>query len=513
MTTIKQGHKAADAMDWNEAMQLVNRLYEDKKYRDCLLIAAGCNLGLRVSDMLQLRWSDLLSDEFTLKEKKTGKERSFRVNSSLQRIAISCRKPLGKPAEEAYVFVAEGKDKPISRQAVDLILKRIRVKYHIKSAKVFSSHTLRKTFGRRIWLQECDKGRGEQALLLLCDVFGHSSISITKRYLGIRQEEIMSVYDSLNIINYAAYCIANGNKAYTHAIKPIQELIRHKQETFCKDKYNVSGEELYWMKLQLYHRNNIVTVTKQSIFDDIKRFLRYASKMGYITVSERDLKRIKTISARRILNPRSLSMQEIKAIDEAFDTLASKAVHYRYSKIIFHIQLNSEARIGEICSILLDTITFYEDGTCSVLEKIKNNGRDMMPREYNTEATSQIRQAMDLSREIRQSCPVGGPRENIFLYTNDEHNANHYAIMDVNRYNGDLKLACKIANVARINSGNVRDTAMTARKRLARKTGLTDMETGAFVGHIKKVSTNSYDDMDFRDVLQAARGINIGTKK
>lgn len=198
MTTLKQGHKAADALDWNEAMQLVNRLFEDGQYRDCLLIASGCYLGLRISDILQLRWRDLLSDEFTLTEKKTGKERSLRVNPSLQRIASSCRKALGRPSEEAFIFVREGTDAPISRQAVDLILKHMRVKYRIKSAKIFSSHSLRKTFGRRVWLQECDKGRGEQALLLLCDVFGHSSIAITKRYLGIRQDEILSVYDSLD---------------------------------------------------------------------------------------------------------------------------------------------------------------------------------------------------------------------------------------------------------------------------------------------------------------------------
>jgi hypothetical protein len=52
--------------------------------------------------------------------------------------------------------------------------------------------------GRRVWLQECDKGRGDQALLLLADVFGHANIATTKRYLGIRQEEILSVYDSLD---------------------------------------------------------------------------------------------------------------------------------------------------------------------------------------------------------------------------------------------------------------------------------------------------------------------------
>lgn len=196
--TIHCGHKAADAMDWNEAMQLIDRMYEDGEYRDALLVASGCYLGLRISDLLRLRWADLLSNEFTLKEKKTGKQRTLRINTNLQRFAANCRKKMGSPPIDAYVFVASGKETPLSRQAVDKMLKSVKVRYRVKSAKVFSSHTLRKTFGRRIWLQECDKGQGEQALLLLCDVFGHSSVSITKRYLGIRQEEILSVYDALD---------------------------------------------------------------------------------------------------------------------------------------------------------------------------------------------------------------------------------------------------------------------------------------------------------------------------
>ena len=198
MTMQRRGHKAADAMDWNEAMQLVSRMYDNRQYRDCLLVAAGCYLGLRISDLLRLRWMDLLENEVTITEKKTGKTRTLRINPSLQRLAINCRKALGRPSEEAYIFVAEGKGQPITRQAVDLMLKRVKVKYHIKSAKVFSSHTLRKTFGRRVWLQECDKGRGEQALVLLCDVFSHANVATTKRYLGIRQDEILSVYDSLS---------------------------------------------------------------------------------------------------------------------------------------------------------------------------------------------------------------------------------------------------------------------------------------------------------------------------
>ncbi len=198
MTTIRKGHGAADAMDWNEAMQVIDRMAADGLHRDALLVASGCYLGLRVSDLLRLRWSDLLTDDLMLVEQKTGKERHLRVAPSLQKFAVACRRELGHPAADAFVFVPQGKEEPMTRQAVDKMLKLMKMKYRIKSAKVFSSHSLRKTFGRRVWLQECDKGRGDQALLLLCDVFGHANVATTKRYLGIRQEEILSVYDALD---------------------------------------------------------------------------------------------------------------------------------------------------------------------------------------------------------------------------------------------------------------------------------------------------------------------------
>ena len=38
-----------------------------------------------------------------------------------------------------------------------------------------------------------------ESLILLMDIFGHSSPSITKRYLGIRDQEIFNVYDSLSL--------------------------------------------------------------------------------------------------------------------------------------------------------------------------------------------------------------------------------------------------------------------------------------------------------------------------
>lgn len=194
----RRSHPAADALEWNEAMRLIDQLAKDGRYRDSMLVACGCFLGLRISDILWLRWDEICSnDVLTLSEKKTGKKRSLKINPELREHARWCREELFVEGNPLIFQSWDMEDKPITRQRAAQILKEAQKRYHIRSAKVFSTHSLRKTFGRRVWLQQCDKGRGEQALLLLSDVFGHSSISITKRYLGIRQDEILSVYDSL----------------------------------------------------------------------------------------------------------------------------------------------------------------------------------------------------------------------------------------------------------------------------------------------------------------------------
>lgn len=193
-------HKAADALDWNEAMSLIEQLKDDARYRDAMLIASGCFLGLRISDLLRLRWSHLFNEKLVLSEKKTGKERVLRVNPRLKELASECLSVLEVDDPREFIFGSRkyGQHSPMTRQMAFKILKDCKTQYNLKSAETFSTHSLRKTFGRRIWLQECEKGRGEQALMLLQDVFGHSSMAITKRYLGIRQDEILSVYDSLN---------------------------------------------------------------------------------------------------------------------------------------------------------------------------------------------------------------------------------------------------------------------------------------------------------------------------
>ena len=191
---MKYSTTTADYMEWEIAMNLIRKLAKDENYKMSLLIAIGCFTGLRISDILSLRWNQILNtDEFSIIEKKTGKKRIIRLNPQLQKHISECYghiKPIG---EKAPILVSQ-KGTVFSIQRINIILKEIKKKYRLK-IKNFSCHSLRKTFGRQVYNMNGENS--ELALVKLMELFNHSSVAITKRYLGLRQEEILQTYDCL----------------------------------------------------------------------------------------------------------------------------------------------------------------------------------------------------------------------------------------------------------------------------------------------------------------------------
>ena len=191
---MKYSTTTADYMEWETAMNLIRKLAKDENYKMSLLIAIGCFTGLRISDILSLRWNQILNtDEFSIIEKKTGKKRIIRLNPQLQKHISECYghiKPIG---EKAPILVSQ-KGTVFSIQRINVILKEIKKKYRLK-IKNFSCHSLRKTFGRQVYNMNGENS--ELALVKLMELFNHSSVAITKRYLGLRQEEILQTYDCL----------------------------------------------------------------------------------------------------------------------------------------------------------------------------------------------------------------------------------------------------------------------------------------------------------------------------
>lgn len=189
---LKGQKTTSDFLEWERMQTLVLKLERDGDLKFALLIATGSYIGLRISDLLQLRWNQLLAqDHFIVVEKKTKKTRRVTINPELQTI-LNRLFVLLEADQNDLMFSNRFGDKPFSVQYVNSKLKEIFAAYNIKGQ--YSSHFMRKTLGRRVW--EVNK-YSDQALLLLSQLFNHANISTTKIYLGIRETEISNLYLSV----------------------------------------------------------------------------------------------------------------------------------------------------------------------------------------------------------------------------------------------------------------------------------------------------------------------------
>ena len=141
----------------------------------------GINTGLRVNDIVKLKVDDVKNKNlFTIQEGKTSKKRE--INISMLKNEID--------------HYTEGRDKSefLFKSQKGNHLTTTQVYRILSSAGEFigrndiGTHTMRKTFGYHHYKQFKD-------VAILQEIFNHSAPSITKRYIGIRQDEIN---DTLN---------------------------------------------------------------------------------------------------------------------------------------------------------------------------------------------------------------------------------------------------------------------------------------------------------------------------
>jgi integrase len=147
--------------------------------RNYMMFVIGINTGLRVSDLLRLKVSDVKNKPHILiREKKTGKAKRFLINSSL-RVAINTYISDMTLVDDDYLFASQkGINKPLTRVQAYNILNNVAKKCGLQE---IGTHTMRKTFGYWHYKQYKD-------VAILQDIFNHSSPSITLRYIGITDD-------------------------------------------------------------------------------------------------------------------------------------------------------------------------------------------------------------------------------------------------------------------------------------------------------------------------------------
>lgn len=184
----------SDYLEYQEYEKLLSNLRANKEYVWELYARLGFCTACRASDVLNLKWSDILGkSEQVIVEQKTKKARKLTFNNSVQNKIKELYKLIGQPDKEEFIFLSRATNKPITIQYLNKKLKAFKSKYKIKIGN-FSTHTFRKTFGRYVYEKY---NRSAESLILLNKILNHSNIAVTKTYIGITQDEVNSIFNSI----------------------------------------------------------------------------------------------------------------------------------------------------------------------------------------------------------------------------------------------------------------------------------------------------------------------------
>ena len=215
---IANEHTSEPIKSLDDINRISRYLIDNGRYRDNMLFIVGINFGLRISDLLQLRFTQLINDDFSFKttfpilEKKTRNTRKVRrnryisINDAVMDAVTLYLKHTHCKLDD-YLFRSESnrgsnQNKPMSRMSADRILKGIANDLSLENK--MATHSLRKTFA---YHQMVMSNNDPRKLLLLQKMFGHSSAAQTLDYIGITGEEIEDAYMKLNLGSQKHYLI------------------------------------------------------------------------------------------------------------------------------------------------------------------------------------------------------------------------------------------------------------------------------------------------------------------
>jgi len=175
-------------------LELMKAVLKERSLRDWCLFVLGINSGLRVGDIVRLKVSDVydgrkLKDRIELREQKTGKRKSFPLSETVKK-ALKEYLASAKLGQDDILFPSRKGKGSLSRSQVWLILHKAAEKAGIQEH--IGTHSMRKTFGYQAYKSGTD-------FYIIQEMLNHSSPAVTRRYIGLSQDDLDRVYRMLDL--------------------------------------------------------------------------------------------------------------------------------------------------------------------------------------------------------------------------------------------------------------------------------------------------------------------------
>ena len=194
--TPKIGRKLPDTLSENEINDLINAidLSHPQGERNRTILETIYSCGLRVSELISLKISDLFFDEGFVKVLGKGnKERFTPINYNTQKYIAFYVKDIRshitpqKGFEDTLFLNRRGKG--LTRQMIFMIIKDLAIKINLN--KKISPHTLRHSFATHLL-------EGGADLRAIQQMLGHESITTTEIYVHLDKSYLKDVVEKFH---------------------------------------------------------------------------------------------------------------------------------------------------------------------------------------------------------------------------------------------------------------------------------------------------------------------------
>ncbi len=183
-----RGERLPDVLSIEEIDALIAAvdLSKDEGQRDRAILETLYSCGLRVSELCQLKISDLFLDEGFIRVHGKGKKErlvpiSQRAIDELDRWFVDRDGVNIRPGNEDYVFLSFRRGQPLSRISVFHIVKMLCLKVGIRST--VSPHTFRHSFATHLL-------EGGANLRAIQEMLGHEDIGTTEIYMHVDRSHL-----------------------------------------------------------------------------------------------------------------------------------------------------------------------------------------------------------------------------------------------------------------------------------------------------------------------------------
>jgi len=183
--------------DKKKILAIKRNLKEEKNPRNYLLFVMGINTALRISDLLSLKIKEVIDSKgdikkyLFVKERKTGRQAKIYINETLKE-ALNYYLDKSKGIDpDSYLFKSERSNKKLDRVRTWGLIQEWTSNAGLEGER-YGTHTLRKTWGYQARMQGV-------SIEQISEKLGHKSVTVTRRYIGISQEEINQIEKKVEI--------------------------------------------------------------------------------------------------------------------------------------------------------------------------------------------------------------------------------------------------------------------------------------------------------------------------